>query len=257
MKHRAWVVLSAFVVVTGIFYLAFSSRDENAGEETVQRPAVAAASTPPVNGKQEMASPAFNRGPAQVSASRLQALAKCEQQPQQCGLDDSDPRAAHFDLGQRLAKELGNLAALARIGALGDVDGGSIARRNLQYEDGHVQEAALSLISTLPPDPANVDAILAALQRGHDAGIYGQAMQELLRYPDEAARSRVENTLIETMQTGGHFAGQTVAQEILPFLNNGNLARFQELAEQLPPGSAKRKLLEGTLVEFEQRQRGG
>ncbi len=262
MKYPAWTVAAAFVVVTGGFYAAFSRLDRQ-GEEAVaavaaaaaQRPAAAAVMSQPVAQGDVQA---FRRGPAVVAAERLQALAQCDEaQPQQCRLDDSDPRAAHFDLGQRVTKELAILAALARRNALGDVDGNGIARRSMQYEDGHVQEAALDLMSALPPNSANVDVILDTLQRGHDAQIYTQAMRELVRYPDQAARSRIESTLMETLQSGGHFAGQAVAQEIMPFLNSSNLPRFQELAQQLPPGSAKRRLLEGTLEEFKQQQSGG
>ncbi|TCS35737.1 hypothetical protein EDC30_10936 [Paucimonas lemoignei] len=260
MKHRMWAVPAAFLIVTGLFYAAFSAAGSSGSEETGPSQPVAsgtAAAAAPSSGGQAAGLAAFNQGPAKVAMQRLQALAQCEQQPQQCDLDDSDPRASHFDLGRRVATELNNLAVLARAGALGEVDGGSIARRYMQNEDGHIQEAALSLISALPANSANVDPILSALQQGHDAQIYSQAMRELVRYPDEGSRSRVENTLIETLQTGGHFAGQVVAEEILPFINSGNLARFQELAGQLPPGSAKRRLLEGTLSEFVQRQSGG
>ena len=258
MKARIGAAVCAFVALTALFYAAFASLDEAEAEKAQSRSPVAAVSPPIAQQLAAASQAAASHNPARIVAGRLQALARCEQQPQNCNLDNSDPRAAHFDLGRRMAAELGHLAMLARAGArMDEVDGAGIARNHMQNENGHVQEAALELMSALPPDSANADAILTALQQGHDAQIYAQAMRELQRYPDSGVRSRVESTLVETLQTGGHFAGQAVAQDILPFLDSGNVARFQELAEQLPPGSAKRRLLEGTLQEFRLRQSGG
>jgi hypothetical protein len=47
-----------------------------------------------------------------------------------------------------------------------------------------------------------------------------------------------------------------VAENIVPFLNAGNVGRFEQVARQLPPGARQQALLR-SLRDFELQRRGG
>lgn len=184
---------------------------------------------------------------------QLDALAQCEQ-TQSCPVDNRDPYASDYRRGQQMAALLDQLRAQAGAGA--DADAlRQTAWAYLSWPDGHVQSAALALLSALPPAPANVPALTAALQDSFDAPLMRQALAEFSRYPEQA--EALTPFFTELLRTGSLFAGQEVAKGLLPFLTAGNVGRYHALLAELDPQSGKARDLKAVLAEFGQRQRGG
>jgi len=188
---------------------------------------------------------------------QLDALAHCEQ-TQSCPVDNHDPYAAEYRRHQAMAALLDQLRASVGThdATTSDADRlRPLAWQYLSWPDGHVQSAALSLLSRLPPVPENVPALTAALTNSFDAPLMRQALAELVRYPEQA--DAMAPFFIDMMSTGSLFAGQEVARGMLPFLTPANVGQYQALQDRLEPQSAKARDLKAVLAEFERRQANG
>lgn len=187
---------------------------------------------------------------------QLDALARCEQ-TQSCPADNHDPYAAEHRRHQAMAALLDRLRTSAGSGA-GQNNADylrPLAWQYLSWPDGHVQSAALRLLSTLPPVPENVPALTTALTDSFDAPLMRQALAELGRYPEQA--DAMMPFFIDMMSTGSLFAGQEIARGLLPFLTPANAGHYQALQGRLDPQSAKARDLKAVLAEFERRQANG
>lgn len=183
---------------------------------------------------------------------QLDALAQCDQ-TQSCPVDHRDPYASEYRRAQAMAALLDQLrqnAATADPTTLRDT-----AWTYLNWPDGHVQSAALALLSALPPVPENVPALTQALQDSFDAPLMRQALAELARYPAQA--DALTPFFMEMLRTGSLFAGQEVAKGLLPFLTPGNVASYQQLLPTLDPQSAKARDLKAVLAEYGRQQEHG
>lgn len=205
------------------------------------------------------AEPDANRQPEEVESlvTQLEELEQCAKGVVDCALPQADPRSAELELALRLARTIDELTQLSQAG-VGDPQAyDPIAQRYVQHSDGHVQEAALELMATLPPHPQQVTALLAGLQNTHDAGIYRMALLEFERHPEPTIRRRIDAFLMETLRTGGHFASQEVASRLLPLLDENNIDAYRELAAELPQDTRKGQDLRLAIERFEHSRHSG
>ena len=188
--------------------------------------------------------------------SELKKLKNCANGAD-CGLPQTDPRSAELELGQRFARTIDKMTLLAQAGIGDETTYQKVAQEYVKHPDGHVQEAALELMAACDPDPQNVASLVAGLTDTHDAQIYRMALMEFSRYDDPQLRNDIDNLLIDTLKTGGHFASQEVANDILPMLNEQNIDKYKTTLTELPANTAKAKALKANIEEFELQQSGG
>lgn len=172
-----------------------------------------------------------------------------------CVIPQSDTRGAHFFVAQQLTQRLRRLVEFAHQGA---PDAGPLtdtARVFLGFPDGYVQEQALLLMGTMPPAEGNAEAIIGVLKDHHDANLFELALVELQRYPN--AYRIIDDFLIETLKTGGHYASQAVARQLLPILREDNINRYETIAGELPQDTAKARYLKQVLNEYRLLQQDG
>jgi len=241
-----WLFLLAGGVAAGLWILhpPQPSRAEHAQVDTSK----ASASMPQMLKAQTLASQ------GQSLIQQLARLEHCEQY-HSCPPDSqTDPYAADYARNQQMQALLGQLTQLApqpeNQSALRHV-----ATEYLHWPDGHVQSAALSLISALPPDPSNVPLITQALQQSFDAPLMRQALTELTRYPEQ--KKELQPFLSQVMQTGSFYAAQEVAQGLLPFVTPETVSSYRTLLSQLDPQTAKAQMLAAMLNEYQMRTSGG
>jgi hypothetical protein len=189
--------------------------------------------------------------------SSLKQLLECSRGSNCPDLEDSDPRAAFFDLGRRIKNQLGELNNLYLENKISDDQLREIASDYMQYQDGHVQEKVLSILSTLEPTAETLNTILSSVKTGYDKKIIKMVMVEFLRYPDSQSRSNINVFLVETLTSGSHYVAQSVAQNIIPLLTTDNISIFEETLTSLPPNTKKYKLLKGSIEEFRLMQSNG
>ncbi|MEO6277852.1 hypothetical protein [Roseateles sp.] len=149
------------------------------------------------------------------------------------------------------------LAQLDRLVAQGDTaEQAAWARELLAFPDGHVQAQALALAAKLPPSAETTAAAVTALGRIYDAVLLAQAYPVLQRWQQLGLSSGYDDMFVGLVHTGGWRAAQSVAENVGPFLNAGNVGRFEQVARQLPAGARQQALLR-SLRDHELQRQGG
>jgi hypothetical protein len=174
----------------------------------------------------------------------LEALARCEE-THSCPQDDSDPKAGHFLLAQEISETLQRFRALACDSEDYRADARAVVGEFLDYPSGHVQEQALAILATLPPDLPLATRLIAVLEDSRNALIVADGLEELRRYPELA--EEVETMIVSVLQRGSPNVARDLAGRVGPWLHADNVDRFRALAETLPPTAPKTRELRAVL----------
>jgi hypothetical protein len=193
-------------------------------------------------------------GPAALAAAppgeRLRALVKCHA-ANSCHVSSHEGLDEHFEVVAAVLQQLDRLAAQGNV-----AEQTAWARELLAFPDGHVQAAALALAARLPPSAETVAAAVQALGKTYDAVLLAKAYPVLRQWQQLGLSAGYDEMLAGLVHTGGWQAAQSVAENLGPFLNAGNVGRFEQLARQLPAGARQQALLR-TLRDYQLQQTGG
>ncbi|MDI4634449.1 hypothetical protein J7U46_15425 [Pelomonas sp. V22] len=195
--------------------------------------------------------------PGQLAASgalpavaALKALKQCYY-ADNCGLAGPEGLEAHFAASRAIVAQLKALPKEAS-----PSEQAALAREFLAFPEGHVQAEALALAARLPPDAATVNAAVAALRESYDSVLFRQAFPILQQWQQQGLSAGYEDMLAEVLHTGGWHAAQAVAENLTPFLNDSNLARFEAVRGQLAEG-ARKNALSHSLAQYRLQRSGG
>ena len=187
--------------------------------------------------------------------NELRELNKCY--TEDCGLEKTDARSSYFNLGQKIRQKLLQIQALVQIDEVAEPKISEMAREFIENSDGHVQEAAMDLMSTQSPSPENLKAILEHVIKGNDAELIHQALLELRRYPSPEDQELIRQTLAQVLLTGAPFVAKAVAEKAELFINDHNLEFFEHLTGQIDPKSWVAINLQSSLREFRRKSSAG
>jgi hypothetical protein len=183
-------------------------------------------------------------------AQALRTLKQCHA-ANSCRLTRGEGMDEHFEVVRLVLEQLERLAAHGS-----PAEQAAWARELLAFPDGHVQAAALALAARLPPSAETVAAAVQALGASYDAVLLAKAYPVLQQWQQLGLSSGYDDLFIGLVHTGGWQAAQSVAEHIGPFLNAGNITRFEQVARQLQPGARQQALLR-SLRDYELQRRGG
>lgn len=183
-------------------------------------------------------------------AQALRTLVQCYA-ADSCRLTRGEGLDEHFEVVGLLLQQLERLAAQGN-----SAEQAAWARELLAFPDGHVQAAALALAARLPPTTETVAAAVTALTKTYDAVLLAKAYPVLQQWQQLGLNSGYDDMFVGLVHTGGWQAAQSVAENIRPFLNAGNVTRFEQVALQLPPG-ARQQALARALRDYQLQQQGG
>jgi hypothetical protein len=183
-------------------------------------------------------------------AQALRTLTQCYA-ANTCRLSRGEGLDEHFEVVGQLLQQVDRLAAQGS-----PAEQAAWARELLAFPDGHVQAAALALAARLPPSPETAAAAVAALARSYDAVLLSKAYPVLQQWQQLGLSAGYDDMFIGLVHTGGWQAAQSVAENIGPFLNAGNVGRFEQVARQLQPGLRQQALLR-SLRDYELQLKGG
>ncbi|GMG87912.1 hypothetical protein [Biformimicrobium ophioploci] len=183
----------------------------------------------------------------QKAVFEIRALLSCHE-TDSCPRDDSDPRASFFLLGEMLVQKVRDFES-AFAGTPGfDAQVAGLIDTLLAHENGHVQAEAVNLMSRQPPSTQSARALLSALQGTPDGKLLVKSLPELARYPELESETRA---LFEhTLRLGSFSASRALAQNLGPYLNEGNVGFYSGLASELPGQAAKTRFLKATLEAY-------
>lgn len=254
------VIAAAVVLATGLWW---GLRGDDAARAAVAAGA-AATPAPAAHGAGPVAAPAAALPAslpqpeaaaaaalaAQPPAQALRALVQCHA-ANSCRVRSQEGLDGHFEVVGAVLQQLERLAAQGS-----PAEQAAWARELLAFPDGHVQAAALALAARLPPSAETTAAAVAALGKTYDAVLLAKAYPVLQQWQQLGLTSGYDDMFIGLVHTGGWQAAQSVAEHIGPFLNDGNVARFEQVARQLPPGARQQALLRSLRDHQLQRQGG-
>lgn len=195
-------------------------------------------------------SPAAAALAAQPPAQALRALVQCHA-ANTCRVASREGLDEHFEVVGAVLQQLERLAAQGS-----PAEQAAWARELLAFPDGHVQAAALALAARLPPSAETAAAAVKALGQTYDAVLLAKAYPVLQQWQQLGLSAGYDDMFAGLVYTGGWQAAQSVAEHIGPFLNAGNVGRFEQLARQLQPGARQQALLR-SLRDYELQRRGG
>jgi len=183
-------------------------------------------------------------------AQALRALVQCHA-ANTCRVSSQEGLDGHFEIVTAVLRQLDRLAEQGSA-----AEQAAWARELLAFPDGHVQSAALALAARLPPSAETVAAAVKALGKSYDAVLLREAYPVLKQWQQLGLSAGYDDMFVGLVHTGGWQAAQSVAENVGPFLNAGNLARFEQVAQQLQPGARQQALLR-SLRDYELQRRGG
>jgi len=211
------------------------------------QPAAAASAIGPVADEPSVSPAALAAAPP---AQALRALVQCHA-ANTCRVSSQEGLDGHFEIVAAVLRQLDRLAAQGS-----EAEQAAWVRELLAFPDGHVQAAALALAAKLPPSAETVAAAVKALGRTYDSVLLRDAYPVLKQWQQLGLSAGYDDMFVGLVHTGGWQAAQSVAENVGPFLNAGNLARFEQVAQQLQPGARQQALLR-SLRDYELQRRGG
>lgn len=185
----------------------------------------------------------------------LRDLKKCY--IEDCGSEKTDARTSYFNVGQKIRQKLLQVQALVETEDVAEPNISEMAREFIENSDGHVQEAAMDLMSTQKPSHQNLLAILEYVLKGNDAELIPQALLELRRYPSEEDQELIRQTLAQVLLTGAPFVAKAVAEKSDLFINDKNIKFFESVTQQIDPKSLVAISLQSSLREFRRKSSAG
>ncbi len=191
---------------------------------------------------------------AQEKIDELYRLEECYEHTCEPDLDE---RSKFFSVGQKIKSSLLSLLSLVKHGEARGIEISKIARDFLKNPDGHVQEAALDLISSQPTYPENLEAILNEVVRASDPELIPQAMLELERYDDPRDQARIHEVFAEALQTGPPFVAVVIAEHLGDFITAQSFWFYSEILKKIDQQTLIHQHLLSTLKEFARKSSAG
>ena len=174
-----------------------------------------------------------------------------------CGYPNNDSRQTNYLIGQDIKSELQSLLDQWKGGGVDEKALSQAAIESIANPDGHVQQAALEILSNLPASQIHYNSILEILSASYNAKIIKQIMQEAQRYENENTSGNIDQIFIQQLKTGAPYASQEVAKNLLPFFNEYNIRSYKQTLNKLPTKTKKAQILKANIEEYERMRAGG
>ncbi|MDR7335386.1 hypothetical protein [Roseateles asaccharophilus] len=187
---------------------------------------------------------------SQTPVQAVRGLLQCHA-ANTCRVTSREGLDEHFEIVGALMQQIERLQAQGN-----PAEQSALVRELLAFPDGHVQAAALALAAKLPPSTETVSAAVAALGKTYDAVLLDKAYPVLRQWQQLGLTAGYDEMFVGLVHTGGWQAAQSVAENVGPFLNAGNVARFEQVARELQPGARQQALLR-SLRDYQLQRQGG
>lgn len=187
---------------------------------------------------------------AQTPSQAVRGLLQCHA-ANNCRATSREGLDEHFEIVSALTQQIGRLQAQGST-----AEQTALARELLAFPDGHVQAAALAMAAKLPPSAETQSAAVSALGKTYDAVLLDKAYPVLRQWQQLGLTAGYDDMFVGLVHTGGWQAAQSVAENVGPFLNAGNVTRFEQVARELQPGARQQALLR-SLRDYRLQQQGG
>jgi hypothetical protein len=169
---------------------------------------------------------------------------------------NDDPRAEYDALIDGMVAALYDLRGEARAaisrGETPEIDPLAVGQAFARHPNDDVRVAALQILGDLPTSPATLEAAQHVVKVSNSGEAVLVALDLLKRgqsLESQQINQQITETLLGALERGGFQVRDTVARELLPFLNSDNLASFQRVLGQAPPRSRVAQYLKQNIEE--------
>lgn len=196
-----------------------------------------------------------------ASVEKFRDLELCLESRNPCDIAQTEPRSSDIWVSDRAVRELQGLRLAFSQLSLEDQESvrkdlSAVTEWALNFTDDAVREEGLRLSRfSLEPDQ-RVHAVIASLKESVSAPLYDVGLSILRESKDISTKDQVD-FYVETIQTGGYYASEEVARQILPYLNDENIVRFVDLRNKLPAESNTAVYLNENIKEYRMIAQGG
>lgn len=164
-----------------------------------------------------------------------------------CKIPDSNSRESHFYLRDQIVKEARWFLAYGAGTPEQERRSRQAAARLLAYPEEQVQGVALRWLQHLPPQAETIGLLEDHLIDMVDPELAHLAMQELSRHMGTAQENQALDFVEKLLFEGSIFASREVARSANLVATDSNRGRIERWLSELPPGSAKVRLLRESL----------
>jgi hypothetical protein len=196
-----------------------------------------------------------------ASVEKFRDLELCLEPRNPCDIAQTEPRSSDLWVSDRVMRELQGLRlAFSQLSAedqnavRGDL--ATVTDWALSFQDDYVREEGMRLSRYALPPEQRVQAVITSLKESVSAPLYDLGLSILRENKEVATKDQVD-FYVQTIQTGGYYASEEVARQILPYLNDDNIVRFVELRNQLPAESNTAIYLNENIKEYRMVAQGG
>jgi hypothetical protein len=198
--------------------------------------------------------------PTMHSMLAMKQLLKCYQS-QDCQLDRSTPSSYNDAINDGLVNALNDYRGIVSEAGYQQPEllnqASIVARTFLRFPEDGVREAAIDILSELPPTSENAEAIIRGLTESVSPSLHRTGIKELQRYAGSAMQSQIETFLFDTLKTGAVSTAREAARQSGHFMTEQNLSAFQATLKTVPARSLIYQELSMNIAEFQRQQRGG
>jgi hypothetical protein len=212
----------------------------------IQRVSFAATVQRPAESAPEIKLPEMDPREAATRWEKIDRWVACAKKDN-CKIPESNSREAHFYLRDQILKEGRWFLEHSAGNAEQEKRSREAATRLLAYPEEQVQGLALRWLQHLSVDAATIDLIEDNLSDMVDPELAHLAMQELSRHMGSNQENQALDLVEKLLFEGSIFASREVARSANLVANESNRGRVERWLSELPPSSAKVRLLQQSL----------
>lgn len=196
--------------------------------------------------------------PEPERAKQVKAILKLNScfETEACDFPKTDPASYGLAVDHEISRLLKDFLKNYRGDLAAQLDLLKLGQTYIRTPFGFSQEAALEILSSLPPSKEDLDALADGLGQSPDATLVHQALPELKRYLGTPWENQVHSLLGSTLTSGPHFSSQEIANSILPFINEKSYPLYYQTWESMPESSRASRTLSSALQEYQRLKTG-
>lgn len=181
---------------------------------------------------------------------RIEALMSCAKAPLECpfNFENIELHEQVYNIGSEILDEFSLYKTELDSGKKDIAKASELIRSMLQYPDERVKLEALKFTNEKNLDfDSLLNNLLDQLEDAVDPQLIAEALQGLQKYINTPYEVEILNFVEQVLMHGSYQASRQMAEMAYMLMSEGNRARFESMAQELPPNSLKRELLETSL----------
>lgn len=184
--------------------------------------------------------------------NKLEALKSCFKSGD-CPFAKTDSRSYHIEVSKAIASELAGIYQKVISNNIINEKVSMLAREYMQFDDGHIKEKCIELLSTQETNWENLNSLLNNALLYHSDKLIEPVLMEIRRYRNQGFDETIENYFEKVITTSSPAVREKLTSQMADFINENNFEKFNELLQKIPKNSNSYAYLKSALDRFRYR----